>query len=151
MTTLKMQIVGQSLQGRQFACYHGVYLGIQRRAEVIDVVPGDAVEAVFQLTIEVVPDAAGGFDFRGPYVHGKRGERFLYLSWGDLSADGTFAMFRRAKLHLSGLDPSDVAHAVETGGTLEGRLGLTDAKGGPLCASVRPPRINWRVVVASAV
>ena len=27
-------------------------------------------------------------DFRGPYVQGKRGERFLYLSWGCVDASG---------------------------------------------------------------
>ena len=32
--------------------------------------------------------------------------------------------------------------AVERG-LLVGRLGLTDAKGGPICASVRPPLIDW--------
>jgi hypothetical protein len=28
-------------------------------------------------------------------------------------------------------------------GVLVGRLGLTDAKGNPLCAAVRPPVIEW--------
>jgi hypothetical protein len=28
-------------------------------------------------------------------------------------------------------------------GVLVGRLGLTDPKGGPLCASVRPPVVQW--------
>ncbi|HEY1739535.1 MAG TPA: DUF5990 family protein, partial [Acidimicrobiia bacterium] len=29
------------------------------------------------------------------------------------------------------------------GGALVGRLGLSDEAGWPLCASVRPPRIEW--------
>ncbi|MFM9499380.1 DUF5990 family protein [Streptomyces galilaeus] len=28
-------------------------------------------------------------------------------------------------------------------GLLVGRLGLTDAQGGPLCARVEPPHITW--------
>jgi len=34
------------------------------------------------------------------------------------------------------------------GGLLIGRLGLTDAKGGPVCAAVRPPQIEWRAGAA---
>jgi hypothetical protein len=151
VATLKVQIAGQSLPGTVFDCYRAVHLGIQRRSEVTDVVPGDLDEAIFNLTVEAVADEAGVYDFRGPHVHGKRGERFLYLCWGDVAEAGAFAMFRRAKLHLSAIDPRDVAQSVETGATLEGRLGLTDAKGGPLCASIRPPRITWRVGVASVV
>src|SRR4051794_40660058 len=101
MTLLNMQIVGQNLPGRRFDGYQAVHLGIQRRSEVIDLVPGDAAQAIFALTVGAVVDGTGGIDFRGPYVHGKRGERFVYLSWGDLADDGTFTMFRRAKLHLS--------------------------------------------------
>jgi hypothetical protein len=31
---------------------------------------------------------------------------------------------------------------------LVGRLGLTDAKGNPLCAAVRPPVIEWSAEAA---
>ncbi|MGH3559093.1 MAG: DUF5990 family protein [Mycobacterium sp.] len=34
-------------------------------------------------------------------------------------------------------------HSATTSGLLVGRLGLTDAKGNPLCARVRPPQISW--------
>ena len=80
--------------------------------------------------------------FAGPFVHGQRGDRFLYLSWGVLERGGgegrgTFTMFRRAKVHLDALD----AAALE-GAVVEGRLKMT-ADGGPVCASVRPPAIRW--------
>jgi hypothetical protein len=51
-------------------------------------------------------------------------------------------MFRRAKLWLNTV-PEDVMADALRSGTLVGRLGLTDAKGNPLCASVRPPVITW--------
>jgi hypothetical protein len=51
-------------------------------------------------------------------------------------------MFRRAKLMLGGVDP-DVLTAAVGSGLLVRRLGLTDAKGHPLCARVVPPRITW--------
>ena len=40
-------------------------------------------------------------------------------------------------------DGTQVLEAAQRSGTLVARLGLTDAKGHPLCASVRPPRVEW--------
>jgi hypothetical protein len=73
-------------------------------------------------------------DFRGPAVHGRRGERFLYLTWGSPSGDD-WGMFRRAKLVL---DP-----ALADADVLVGTLSLTDGSGGPLCVRVVPPAISW--------
>lgn len=47
-------------------------------------------------------------------------------------------MFRRAKLMLDAVDPETVESAVASG-LLVVRLGLTDGRGQPLCAAVRPP------------
>jgi hypothetical protein len=55
---------------------------------------------------------------------------------------GAFTMFRRAKLWFDGVPPDIVERALSTG-VLVGRLGLTDEDGWPLCASVRPPLIEW--------
>ncbi len=114
--------------------YANIHVGVQRRDEVVALVPGNAERAVW--TFEV--DVRNG-RFAGPYVHGRGDERFVYVSWGELD-DGRFTMFRRAKLQLDSLDP----HACD-GRAIDGHLGLTDANGHPLCASVRPPRITWTV------
>jgi hypothetical protein len=53
-------------------------------------------------------------------------------------------MFRRSKLMLADV-PDDILAKAATKGVLVGRLGLTDAKGQPLCAAVRPPAIDWSV------
>jgi hypothetical protein len=66
----------------------------------------------------------GELDFKGSVVHGKRGERFLYLTWGQVH-DGTFDMFRRANLVLNAVDPQLVARAT-AGGTVVGRNGAPD-------------------------
>ena len=55
---------------------------------------------------------------------------------------GAFVMFRRAKLHLDAI-PAQVLEDAVVGGVLVARLGLTDAKGQPLCAAVRPPLVEW--------
>ena len=51
-------------------------------------------------------------------------------------------MFRRAKLVLDAVDPRVLDAAARTG-RLTARLGLSDAHGRPLCAAVRPPRVEW--------
>jgi hypothetical protein len=142
---LRIRIEGTSLPGRAFCEHEHVHVGVQCRAEAVDVVPGDAATADFEFDVDIQPAADGTWDFRGPYVHGKRGERFLYLTWGDRPPGGQFAMFRRAKLHLSCLDPGLVARAAEPNHCLVARLSLTDGRGGPRCASLRPPEIDWSV------
>jgi hypothetical protein len=141
-----LRVVGRDLPGRRCGPEVGdVHVGVQRGREAIDLVRGDAAEAVFELSVGLAQTPDGRADFRGPYAHGRPGERFLYLSWGRVSAEGGFEMFRRAKLWLDAIDPALLERARETGGAVEGRLRLTDRSGGPLCASVRPPLIEWRL------
>jgi hypothetical protein len=80
--------------------------------------------------VEATPVLADVADFRGPYISGPPGGRFIYLSWGVVEAPGSFEMFRRAKIMLDAV-PQDVLAAAMTSGVLVGRLGLTDAKGNP--------------------
>jgi hypothetical protein len=141
-TTVDLRIVGRHLPGLRWSCYDRIHVGVQgrHRDEVVGLVPGDADRAVFDLTVGVVADEAG-VDFRGPFVQGRRGERFLYLSWGELGADGSFELFRRGKLHLSALDEGEVRRAAEGGSRIEATLDLTDERGAPVCATVQ-----WRVL-----
>jgi hypothetical protein len=60
--------------------------------------PGDAPAAGWRFEVEAKRAADGSIDFRGPLVSGRRGDRFLYLNWGTVAPDGTFQMFRRAKV-----------------------------------------------------
>ena len=145
-TTVGLRIVGHRLPGLRWSCYDSIHVGVQRQRAAVPptLVPGNADEATFDLTVDLVGDDQGT-DFRGPFVQGRRGERFIYLTWGELAPDGTFEMFRRAKLHLSALPDQDLAHAAATGATIEATLALTDARGGPVCAAVRPPQVEWRL------
>jgi Family of unknown function (DUF5990) len=147
-----VRIVGTDLPGRRCAdprpdglVYENVHVGVQRRQEVIDLVPGDAPNAEWNRTLE--PSFRDGEpDFRGPFAQGRRGDRFLYLSWGSVNAGGHFEMFRRAKLMLDAVTPELVQAADRLGHRLLATLGLTDARDGmPRCAAVRPPLISWSV------
>lgn len=125
-----------------------VHVGVQRKAsaagpaEVVSLVPASAPAAVWELTVTVRDAGEGLLDVAGPWVHGGPGARFLYLSWGAVSADG-FAQFRRAKLLFGDVPGEALRGAAAGAGVLVGRLGLTDADGGPRCARVRPPAIVW--------
>ncbi len=133
-------IVGFNLPGRAWCEYDNVHVGVQRRADVVDLVPGDAAEAIWSFSVDVVP--ADG-SFRGPYVQGRRGDRFFYLSWGTVGDDRSFTMFRRAKLMLDAVDPAVATAAAEPGHLLLATLALTGGDGSPRCAALRPPAISW--------
>ncbi|MEJ3742828.1 DUF5990 family protein [Actinomycetes bacterium KLBMP 9797] len=144
---MRIRIEGRDLPGRRACVEAGalrlgnVHVGVQRGAEVVDRVPADAPQAAWQFEV-TSREVDGLLDVGGPWVHGRAGARFLYLSWGTV-VDDRFEMFRRAKL-LFGDVPTDLLRAAHDGaGSLVCRLGLTDANGEPLCARVRPPDIAW--------
>lgn len=142
-----IRIEGSDLPGRRAGAeadllrLRGVQVGMQRRAEVVDRIPADAREAVWQVEV-TSREVDGLLDVGGPWVHGRLGARFLYLSWGSVT-DDRFELFRRAKLMFGDI-PTEVLRAGHDGaGVLVGRLRLTGADGGPICARVRPPDISW--------
>ena len=145
---MKVVVVGVDLPGRTFCEPDGtplpdVRVGIQVRQEPVGLVPGDAPEARWEVDVTTVVDQDLHLDFRGPAVHGKRGERFLYLTWGNVDADGSFRMFRRAKLMLNRAEVQIVERAVATNQALVATVRLTDERGWPRCARVDPPAIAW--------
>lgn len=152
MIALQIRIEGIDLPGR--SCrpspdvpqgYHDIHVGIQRRNrrdELLGQVPGDVTTALWTLDCTIDFDRATP-DVSGPYIQGGRGARFIYLSWVSIDQAGTATLFRRAKIWLDNGVPKEVFARAAERGQLVGRLRLTDAKGNPLCASVRPPLIEW--------
>ena len=131
--------MGVNLPGRSWCDRENIHVGIQQKAEVVDVVSGDAFEAVWDFTVDLRDT-----DFRGPHVQGRKGERFVYLSWGVVDEGGRFEMFRRAKLILGAIDPDVIGAADRPGHRLVGTVGLTGGDGSPRCAAIRPPAIDWK-------
>ena len=136
---MRLVIRGHDLPGASYAGHPRIAVGLQVRDEPTDVVPGDATSARWETDIRLVEG-----DARGPAVHGRRGDRFVYLTWGDVSGEG-FAMFRRAKLMLDRVDDGVVARAEATSRPLVADVRLTEEKGGPRCARVDPPAVRWSV------
>ena len=145
---MQIEITGVNLPGRVFCRPDGslmgnVHVGVQIRRDPVQLRRGDAVETFWQLEIDVVRKD-GALDFRGAPVQGKRGDRFIYLTWGDVNADDEFEMFRRAKLMLDRVEPG-LIEAAMTAGCLAARVDMTGGDGGPRCARVDPPAIAWTV------
>ncbi len=146
---MRIRIEGRDLPGRRggaeaLAVRRGnVHVGVQRRAEVVDRYPADAETVKWEFEV-ASREVDGLLDVGGPYVHGRPGARFLYLCWGAVNGE-EFAMFRRVKLMFGDVPTQLLRTAHDGGGMLVGRLGLTDGKGEPRAARVRPPDIVWTV------
>ena len=148
---MDIRIVGVELPGRTCADprpggleYANVHVGVQRRKDVVDLVPGDAPDAEWNLTVDTVTKE-GALDQHGPFVHGKRGDRFLYLSWGTVDDADHFEMFRRAKLMFGAVPDELLRTAQVPGRRLVGTVRMQHDDGMPRCAAVRPPVIEWTV------
>jgi len=128
--------------------YRGIHVAVQRKnkpAELLGLTPAAAPAATWTLDCVAKSRPDGTTDLTGPCIQGPPGGRFIYLSWGTVEEPGTFVLFRRAKLWLNAVPAPVLASVAGQGehGVLVGRLGLTDPKGNPVCASVRPPLIEW--------
>ena len=126
---MRLVIRGHHLPGRTCGPYDNVHVALQAKSEPVGLVPADADAAEWIADVRT-----GDGDFRGPAVHGKRGERFVYLTWGTVDGD-SFTMFRRAKLMMADL-PADADEVIVD-------VDLTDERGMPRCARLRPPAIRF--------
>lgn len=141
-----LEIHGYNLPGRSWhldgqPC-HNVHVGLQVRRDPAGLVPGDSDAAEWSTEIEIV-DREGRVDFRGPAVQGRPGDRFVYLTWGDVRPDGSFAMVRRAKLMFD--DIAALPGLTDPDRRVVARVDLTDDCGGPRCARLRPPALQLDV------
>jgi Family of unknown function (DUF5990) len=145
---VQIVITGIHAPGRNFcrpdgSVMNNVHVGVQAGREPSQLIRADASEMRWEVEVAVVR-TNGSLDFRGPAVHGKRGDRFIYLTWGHVGPDEAFEMFRRAKLMLDRVEPDLVELALTTG-RLDASVDLTGDDGGPRCARVDPPAIAWSV------
>jgi Family of unknown function (DUF5990) len=137
--TVEIDIEGIDGPGRACPGPDGVAIGIQRDKDVIDPVPSSTESPRFHATIDITGEGEAT-DFRGPFVHGPKGDRFLYLAWVGIR-DG--ALHARIKLKFADIDPALLAQAAGSGAVIKGRVQLVNAQGKPASGSVRPPRVTW--------
>ena len=127
------------LPGRRFECFEGVQVGMGVGKDIVGLVGGDADDAHWETAVRVRQLDEGGYDFTGPAVAGRRGDRSVKLAW----LDGNGELFRAAKLRLDRVPAATVTKALKDDEALVATVRLTDARGGPTCASVPEPLISW--------
>ena len=113
-----------------------------------DIVRGTALEGGtrFEVSVGVKQGRGGDPDFSGPLVHGRPGERFLYLSWGHVTAASEHEMFRRLKLYLSRCSRKDwsspgVTWAQVKRGSITTSVSGSGPDGTPHCGTAK---VRWR-------
>jgi hypothetical protein len=158
---LVVRIQGFDLPGRSCrpepceSGYENIHVGIRddradaeglavpgQRWVATELVPGDAQSANWDFAV-TIRRGEDRIDFGGHAVRGDRSDRHLGLIWGEVPGDGTFQLFRGAKLRLVDVDQGLIEQAWQPGFALVARVRLTDARGNPICARVRPPDIEW--------
>jgi hypothetical protein len=133
---MRLIVRGQDLPGSTFAERNNVHVGLQVRSDPVGLVPGDAREPKWDTELKVI-DGPDGVDYRGEAVQGRRGERFLYLTWGTVE-DEAFTMFRRAKVMLN-----DLPAALRSEPAVVVHVPLTQGDGSPRCARVPANILTW--------
>jgi Family of unknown function (DUF5990) len=137
-----IEIVCTSLPG---AGDNSLHLAIQRDETITEAAPADSKRIVFRPALRARRNADGTVNFLGPFAHGPKAERFIYLNW--VAANGTVLTVQvgRIKLHLNHIKWSAAKKAAEENKPIRVGLALTNAKGGPVMASVRPDVAKWEL------
>lgn len=142
---ITLRIHCHELPGMAWGGRSGVRLGIQKGRDVVDDVPADAAEVTFTVPLRVkISPHSDAPDFSGPFVQGAKGDRFIYLNWGErLAGADEWEGFSRAKLLLTDLSRARIANALQSGRPLKVSVRMTDARGRLVCASLRGDEVQW--------
>ncbi len=125
-----------------------VTFAVQRgKSEPVDQRRSAGADEVFDITIGVV-QSDEQIDFRGPFVQGPRGGRFVYINSGTLAGDAMTSWTRRAKIALGGITAELIAALdAKPKHVLRGRIAGKAKDGGPPAASV-PLLTGWEIARA---
>lgn len=139
---LNIQLTCSDFPGLPFEGRAAIFLGIQFKKEIREETSTQVEEKIFNLQVKVAEGKDGQPNFTGPYVFGKTGDKFLYLVWFMKTSIGNEG-FRRAKIKLNELSWEQIRRALSLQSPIRAKISLRDAKGGPVCASLKPPYIHW--------
>lgn len=141
-TELQIELHCTDFPGARFDSWENIFVGVQNRENIESETPGDSVRATFQIPVLCSTGKDGRPNFTGPYVFGTSGDKFLYLVWYAKTGVGAHR-FRRAKIKLNTLPWEQIHSAIEHQKPLQAHIKMTDKKGGPVCASLKPESIRW--------
>jgi Family of unknown function (DUF5990) len=84
-------------------------------------------------------------DFSGPYVHGPKDGRFIYIDIGTAAGDYASEWTRRLKIPLKDISADMVDKLSRSNGVLQVTVPGRAKDGGPNCATVKPFP-GWEIV-----
>lgn len=125
--------------------FNHVHLGIQQDQATIELQSADLAVIRFRPVMRVRWNADGSPNFLGPFSQGTKENRFIYLVWAEAPRRVPKQFFGRIKLLLQHISREDIIRAVKQENTIRVTLGLTDGKGRPVFASVKPGWAKWEL------
>lgn len=140
-----IEIICEELPGLLCDGRGPLQLGIQYEQHIIEAGPADRDRLVFRPVLRVRKHTDGSANFLGPFAHGPRSERFIYLNWvvGKSGAPGE--QIGRIKLHLNHIEYEAAKQAAVRKKPIKVTLQLTSEKGGPVFASLRANKAKWQL------
>jgi hypothetical protein len=140
-----IEIVCTDLPGEKWDGGSSLYLGIQCDEQTIESASAGSKRVVFRPVLRARRNIDGSANFLGAFAHGPRTERFIYLVWVIVQGKVPVKMVGRIKLHLNHIKWRSVEKAVGGSKPIRVTLALTNSKGKPVMASVRPDVAKWEV------
>lgn len=140
-----VDIICTKLPGSRWDERGPIHLGIQKGDEIEDARSADLDRIEFSPVLRVRRHVDGSANFLGPFAHGPRTGRFIYLVWAIMRGKTPVAMAGRIKILLDHIEWHDVERAATQGRAIQVTIPLTDEKGRPVFASVRPERAKWKM------
>jgi hypothetical protein len=141
---IAIEIACESLPGLQYEGRGPLYLGIQQDEEIVEAAPADRDRIVFRPTLRVRKHSDGSANLLGPFAHGPRAERFIYLNWLIVGSTPR-EQIGRIKLHLNHIEYADAQKAAARKKPIKVTLKLSNEKGKPVFASVRANQATWQL------
>jgi hypothetical protein len=140
-----VEIVCTDLPGEDWEGLRPLHLGIQRDRQMTDATSAGSQRVVLRAPLRARRHADGSVSFLGPFAHGPRTERFIYLVWAIVEAGIPVRMVGRIKLHLNHIPWTSVQKAAGSKTPMRVTLILTDARNKPVMASIRTDRAQWQL------
>ena len=106
-------------------------------SEIVQTQRSDGSDLRFEFTVGA-RTAGSSTDFRGPFIQGPAGGRFVYIGIGAFAGQADTPWSRRLKIPLKGITPEMIRRAsAAKAAVLEARVQGTGRDGTPACASVK--------------
>ena len=105
---------------------------------------GGRISFEFPVTVNL---SSGKPNFLGPFAHGPKDARFIYVNSGSYAGQAGTGWNRRAKISLMKITAKQVKELIDAPGSkLEVTIDGVGRDGGPVCASVRSAEDGWRII-----